>query len=219
MNGRNRYLTTFTLVAGLVCLYGGCNLCGNGKLDTGEQCDDSNTIGTDGCSGSCKIEGGYTCSGQPSVCTPMPGATVGTNCKTGTATDFSTALTKYASQWAGLKAKASQLGFKPDGPYDNVLVCDEGAGTTQWIAHIQGARTREPGAGLILRPDIPSAPVTMYYSTGSKDADKYMVTPYLIFHTRNDGPVDIKDLNGNALPPPEVRAAGGLADHFFPRSR
>src|SRR5690348_12506921 len=108
----------------LVSLYGGCNPCGNRKLDPNEQCDDGNTIGTDGCSGTCKIEAGYTCIGQPSVCTAGTGA--GTNCVAGTATDFANAIQKHASEWTSLEAKATQLGFKPDGPYDNVLLCDEG---------------------------------------------------------------------------------------------
>jgi cysteine-rich repeat protein len=43
-------------------------ICGNGTLDTGEACDDGNTNGNDGCTLSCAIETGYTCSGTPSVC-------------------------------------------------------------------------------------------------------------------------------------------------------
>lgn len=34
--------------------------CGNGVLDAGEQCDDSNTVSGDGCSSTCKVED--TCS-------------------------------------------------------------------------------------------------------------------------------------------------------------
>ena len=30
--------------------------CGNGELDTGEECDDDNTINGDGCSSECEIE-------------------------------------------------------------------------------------------------------------------------------------------------------------------
>ena len=32
------------------------NLCGNGQLNTGERCDDSNNKDGDGCSASCTIE-------------------------------------------------------------------------------------------------------------------------------------------------------------------
>jgi cysteine-rich repeat protein len=38
--------------------------CGNGNLETGEECDDGNLIDSDGCSKACKIEGGFTCSTQ-----------------------------------------------------------------------------------------------------------------------------------------------------------
>jgi cysteine-rich repeat protein len=38
-------------------LCGGAAVCGNGSVDTGEQCDDGNTIGGDGCSAVCGIEG------------------------------------------------------------------------------------------------------------------------------------------------------------------
>ncbi len=43
--------------------------CGNGRIETGEVCDDNNTNNSDGCSNSCEVETGYTCSGSPSVCT------------------------------------------------------------------------------------------------------------------------------------------------------
>lgn len=33
-----------------------------------EQCDDNNTIDTDGCKNSSVINQGYTCSGEPSIC-------------------------------------------------------------------------------------------------------------------------------------------------------
>ena len=31
-------------------------LCGNGRLDSGEECDDGNTLSGDGCSSRCKLE-------------------------------------------------------------------------------------------------------------------------------------------------------------------
>jgi fibro-slime domain-containing protein len=45
---------------------GGGSLCGNGKLDEGEQCDDGNSQPGDGCSGTCKLEPNFSC--------PTPGA-------------------------------------------------------------------------------------------------------------------------------------------------
>ncbi|HEY4184766.1 MAG TPA: DUF4215 domain-containing protein [Polyangia bacterium] len=39
--------------------------CGNGNVETGEDCDDGNTADNDGCSHDCKIEGGsFSCSDQ-----------------------------------------------------------------------------------------------------------------------------------------------------------
>jgi cysteine-rich repeat protein len=45
--------------------------CGNGKLDSGESCDDGDTFGGDGCSADCFIEAGHTCdcSVEPCLCT------------------------------------------------------------------------------------------------------------------------------------------------------
>jgi fibro-slime domain-containing protein len=45
--------------------------CGNGILDKGEQCDDTNAVGGDGCSPQCIIESDYVCpvAGQPCVST------------------------------------------------------------------------------------------------------------------------------------------------------
>lgn len=43
--------------------------CGNGKLDSGETCDDGNQVSGDGCSDACEAEEGYTCSevGKPCI--------------------------------------------------------------------------------------------------------------------------------------------------------
>jgi cysteine-rich repeat protein len=51
-------------------------LCGNGRVEPGEECDDGNTLGNDGCSSQCKIEcdwmcgrlGCPLCGGPQSVC-------------------------------------------------------------------------------------------------------------------------------------------------------
>ena len=43
--------------------------CGNGTIDAGESCDDSDTVNGDGCDATCTVESGYSCSGQPSTCT------------------------------------------------------------------------------------------------------------------------------------------------------
>jgi len=48
--------------------------CGNGTLEGGEECDDGNQAAGDGCNASCRVEPCHACSGEPSVCTPTPGA-------------------------------------------------------------------------------------------------------------------------------------------------
>ena len=55
---------------------GGYGICGNGVIDTGEECDDGNVVGGDGCSASCMQEDGYTCyEGKP--CEPNGGGVCG----------------------------------------------------------------------------------------------------------------------------------------------
>ncbi len=44
--------------------------CGDGIVSFPEQCDDGNTTASDGCSLKCKIELGFKCEGDKSVCTP-----------------------------------------------------------------------------------------------------------------------------------------------------
>ncbi len=44
-------------------------ICGSGYIDSGEQCDDGNTVSGDGCSAICQVETGYVCVREPSNCT------------------------------------------------------------------------------------------------------------------------------------------------------
>lgn len=46
------------------------DICGNGVVDAGEQCDDNNIEDGDGCSSTCLVEDGWNCTGEPSVCWP-----------------------------------------------------------------------------------------------------------------------------------------------------
>jgi cysteine-rich repeat protein len=47
--------------------------CGDGVVDSGEQCDDGNTEGGDGCTVNCRVSNGWACtSADPSVCTRRP---------------------------------------------------------------------------------------------------------------------------------------------------
>jgi len=52
------------------------NPCGNGSLDPGEQCDDGNKVGGDGCTPLCQIQDGWTCPvpGMPCIPDPNPDA-------------------------------------------------------------------------------------------------------------------------------------------------
>ncbi len=49
----------------------GTGICGNGIREGTEQCEDRNSLSGDGCSASCAVEAGFTCTGVPeSVCLP-----------------------------------------------------------------------------------------------------------------------------------------------------
>lgn len=50
--------------------------CGDGELDFLDFCDDGNSMGGDGCSAKCEVEAGYTCDGDPSICTMGGGTAV-----------------------------------------------------------------------------------------------------------------------------------------------
>src|SRR5881394_2795903 len=50
--------------------------CGDRVVDDGEDCDDGARADGDGCDGSCKLEDGWTCSGEPSSCVKCGNETV-----------------------------------------------------------------------------------------------------------------------------------------------
>ncbi|NOK15630.1 LamG-like jellyroll fold domain-containing protein [Corallococcus carmarthensis] len=59
-------------------------VCGDGVLGGFEICDDGNQLSGDGCNSVCEVEPGYTCTGQPSVCTDIDECANGTaNCQPG----------------------------------------------------------------------------------------------------------------------------------------
>ncbi len=49
--------------------------CGDGTITGDETCDDGNLAAADGCSGECLAEPCFSCTGTPSVCTPLLDAT------------------------------------------------------------------------------------------------------------------------------------------------
>jgi cysteine-rich repeat protein len=50
--------------------------CNDGIVGFGEECDDANSDDGDGCSSVCTIEAGYSCSGEPSICSQLCGNSV-----------------------------------------------------------------------------------------------------------------------------------------------
>ncbi len=48
-------------------------VCGDGVISTGEACDDGNSSSGDGCNILCSVESGWSCTGEPSTCTPLCG--------------------------------------------------------------------------------------------------------------------------------------------------
>lgn len=45
-----------------------CGVCGDGRIDAGEECDDGNNASDDGCSELCVVETCHHCAGEPSQC-------------------------------------------------------------------------------------------------------------------------------------------------------
>lgn len=43
-------------------------VCGDGRIQGGEECDDGGLVAGDGCSGGCVVEPGFVCTGEPSMC-------------------------------------------------------------------------------------------------------------------------------------------------------
>ena len=52
--------------------------CGNGVVEAGEECDDGNTAGSDGCSATCEIEPAWACPGG-SACMAVTGLALGSS--------------------------------------------------------------------------------------------------------------------------------------------
>ena len=43
-------------------------VCGDGTIGNNEECDDGGTTPSDGCNENCRVEAGFNCTGEPSVC-------------------------------------------------------------------------------------------------------------------------------------------------------
>lgn len=72
-----------------------CNMdcqgsCGDGVMRSTETCDDGNSTAGDGCSDYCVLDRGYTCTGEPSVCTFGPDVAPAVTVNDATAADIRT---------------------------------------------------------------------------------------------------------------------------------
>ncbi len=133
---------------------GGCTLaaCGDGSVAPTEDCDDANLRAGDGCSPTCEIEPGFSCSGAPSSCVdvlPDPIAFVDV---TGAAPSV-----VYDSN------EVSATGF--DAPIEATVTGD--ASAVLLIGGVDSGRsaTVRPGDRLALRMQASAAPATTSLAT------------------------------------------------------
>ena len=81
--------------------------CGNGVIDTGEQCDDGNTFIDDGCSNTCQIDDGWQCTAPT-----LPGVVLDPSFEAGASNSF----------WAGVSTNFDNL-------ICNEAICGTGVGS------------------------------------------------------------------------------------------
>jgi cysteine-rich repeat protein len=134
---------------------GGSAPCGNGVLDSGEECDDADAVSADGCSGSCELEGqADMCPSGVGIALDPPGIWI-TDTTVGKATGNNTTCGGNSAGDVAYQISPSQNGMvtvELTGAYDKVLAvrevcqsgglddfCDTGAGTlTTQVAAMQG---------------------------------------------------------------------------------
>jgi len=108
--------------------------CGNGTIVSPEQCDDGGTAPGDGCDTACQVETGWTCLGQPSVCSEDcgDGIIVGAElCDDGGTTpgDGCSAICRVETGWDCLGEPSVCAEHCGDGVIVGAEQCDDG-GTT-----------------------------------------------------------------------------------------
>jgi cysteine-rich repeat protein len=110
---------------------GGAGGCGDGVVGPGEQCDDGNVFDNDGCSATCALQPGYTCSGMPSVCVTTCGDGVqagGELCDDGN-TNSGDGCSPTCAVQAGFSCSGSPSACAPicgDGILAGGETCDDG---------------------------------------------------------------------------------------------
>ncbi len=109
-------------------------ICGDRWMMGTEGCDDGNTTAGDGCSATCTIEGGYNCTGNPSVCTQDTGPTI-------TAVNAAPAETSAVVTWTTSPAADSQVEYGTTTAYGSSTTLD----ATQVTAHSVNLSTLTAG--------------------------------------------------------------------------
>ena len=93
-------------------------VCGDGTIADDEVCDDADTEAGDGCDATCQIEAGFTCTGEPSVCT---------QCGDGALQDGETCDDANATSGDGCNATcATEPGFVCVGEPSVCEICGDG---------------------------------------------------------------------------------------------
>ncbi len=108
--------------------------CGDGVLDAGEQCDDGNTVGGDGCTEECVVEDGWGCDGEPSDCTFLCGNGVydaGEQCDDGNDVDGDGCS-------ASCEIERLALALYSTGVDDAEIPLADGATDTHWEVSVDG---------------------------------------------------------------------------------
>nr|HPH68127.1 proprotein convertase P-domain-containing protein [Kofleriaceae bacterium] len=161
--------------------------CGDGQLQFGETCDDGNVANGDGCNDACRIDGGYTCVGLPSVCTFAcgPGETLVTAANT-TALSIPTGdnrgvLSSITLPTTGLirsvtptvnvtHGNVAELSLSLLPPYGTARALSKGSGTG---ANLVNVSFHDASSRLIANASAPIAgqfrPVETLASDGAKD--------------------------------------------------
>ena len=70
--------------------------CGNGLADAGEECDDGNIVSLDGCTSTCKLETGWTCTAAAIAPAAAAAGVCTTTCGDGIVVDSAMAINLIA---------------------------------------------------------------------------------------------------------------------------